>query len=123
MSFPRLSTEPITHQTSTPDAPSTETQQAMSTVPSAPPRFHVLWEFDIDADDCGSATQQSMSTIHSAPPRFHVLWAIDIAADDCRTAAQHAWKSIRRRHSIANVFHVTDRATGTQSTIDLSLLR
>jgi hypothetical protein len=92
MSFPRLSTEPITHQTSTPDAPSTETQQAMSTVPSAPPRFHVLWEFDIDADDCGSA-------------------------------AQHAWQSIRRRHSIANVFHVTDRATGTQSTIDLSLLR
>ncbi|MBA4131678.1 MAG: hypothetical protein C0519_09660 [Hyphomicrobium sp.] len=62
-----------------------------------------------------------MSTIPSAPPRFHVLWAIDIEADDCRTAAQHAWQSIRR-HSIANVFHVTDRATGTQPSIDLFLV-
>lgn len=91
MSLPCTCKAPITHQTSTPDGPF-------------------------------ASTQQSMSTIHSAPPRFHVLWAIDIAADDCRTAAQHAWKSIRRRHSIANVFHVIDRATGTQSSIDLSLV-
>lgn len=91
MSLPRTSTTPITREASTPDASLVETQYSISTIPSDSPRFHVLWEIDIDADDC-------------------------------RTAAQHAWQSIRRRHSIANIFHVTDRATGTRTSIDLFLV-
>jgi aromatic ring-cleaving dioxygenase len=51
-------------------------------------------------------------------PQYNVEWTMDIYADDEAGAAQEAWDALRRRHSIANVFEVSD-GMGMTTRVDL----
>ncbi len=50
---------------------------------------------------------------------YIVVWYDEVEAGTPRRAARRAWRTIRRKHSIANVFQVVDTRTGTRVTIDL----
>ncbi|MEU4576122.1 hypothetical protein [Nonomuraea sp. NPDC023979] len=50
---------------------------------------------------------------------YDVEWGITEDADSPAQAAERAWQHMRKPGSTANIFTVTDKATGERSTVDL----
>lgn len=68
-----------------------------------------------------ATSEDSKPKAHLQSPRFNVIWEIDVEdADDPLSAARIAQACQQRAGTLATVFSVHDRETGTVSVIDLA---